>query len=685
MAVRYEGDTHGVTGVREPDLELTDSEHLLATCNTGNNEEMGYMGMLSDLLAWHGQDPVDAIERRRNDVVMSYQGNRNPFIDNPEWAACVFSGACVFDAEPPLPPTGLCATAGVGHVDLLWSPNTEPDVQYYNAYRAAVAGGPYGQLASVTNPEYSDHAVAGGTTYYYVVTANDTSGNESSPSAEVTATPGTATGSVLLSEVLYDVDGSDDGFEWVELFNAGTQAVNLSNYSLGNGGSDYTYSKVQLSGTIQPGATFVVGGPSRSAANGNPSYNLTANFNPDFQNSGTDADGVALFHVRASQITPSTVPVDAVVYGPRNGNGLIDETGHARSPEVGDVSAGWSIERTSLAGAWRTQSSPSPNRTSLAPANTAPSVTINAPANGSSYDEGASVTFVGSANDPEDGSLTSSITWRSNRDGAIGTGGIVTTTTLAVGTHTITAAVTDSGGLGASASISLTVKSVADCTYASWIEIAIHGSGSFGSAWRTDVVSRNMADTQATVAYTLHTASGDHAMSVPLDPGAQGAFEDIVGLLGVDGKGALEICASHPVTSVARIYNQSDTGTFGQFLPAYANTSGLHQGEMAALLGLRQLEGVYRTNLSVTNSGSTTANVTVALFDPPGSQIYAYALTVPPGQVVQDSEPFRLRAGRPDMGWCYATVSVNTGSGVFTSASVVDSRTNDATTIPMQQ
>src|SRR3546814_14675548 len=44
------------------------------------------MGLLSTLLAWHQADPPDAAERDRNEVVYSFQGNRNPFIDHPGWA-----------------------------------------------------------------------------------------------------------------------------------------------------------------------------------------------------------------------------------------------------------------------------------------------------------------------------------------------------------------------------------------------------------------------------------------------------------------------------------------------------------------------------------------------------------------------------------------------------------------------
>lgn len=34
---------------------------------------------------WHREDPVDAAERTRNEKIAKLQGNRNPFIDNPEY------------------------------------------------------------------------------------------------------------------------------------------------------------------------------------------------------------------------------------------------------------------------------------------------------------------------------------------------------------------------------------------------------------------------------------------------------------------------------------------------------------------------------------------------------------------------------------------------------------------------
>ncbi|MCG6118606.1 MAG: endonuclease [Aquimonas sp.] len=92
MAIRYEGGSHPVTGQSEPDLELTDNRSLIVSTTSSP----AYMGLLSTVLAWHQADPPDAAERRRNDVVFSFQGNRNPFIDRPEWGTLA-----LFTSSPP--------------------------------------------------------------------------------------------------------------------------------------------------------------------------------------------------------------------------------------------------------------------------------------------------------------------------------------------------------------------------------------------------------------------------------------------------------------------------------------------------------------------------------------------------------------------------------------------------------
>ncbi|TDO92951.1 endonuclease [Enemella evansiae] len=76
MDVRYEG------GDGRPDLEAVDR------VGTGTAPEMG---KLSVLLQWNDQDPVSETERRRNEVIFTkWQGNRNPFIDNPQFARAIW-------------------------------------------------------------------------------------------------------------------------------------------------------------------------------------------------------------------------------------------------------------------------------------------------------------------------------------------------------------------------------------------------------------------------------------------------------------------------------------------------------------------------------------------------------------------------------------------------------------------
>ena len=90
------------------------------------------------------------------------------------------------------------------------------------------------------------------------------------------------------------------------------------------------------------------------------------------------------------------------------------------------------------------------------PTNTAPSVSLSNPLNNSSYPEGATISFSGSATDSQDGNVSSGLRWTSNLVGQIGTGASFSRT-LTAGTHMITATVTDSGGMSGSRQVSMTV------------------------------------------------------------------------------------------------------------------------------------------------------------------------------------------------------------------------------------
>jgi hypothetical protein len=92
---------------------------------------------------------------------------------------------------------------------------------------------------------------------------------------------------------------------------------------------------------------------------------------------------------------------------------------------------------------------------------TAPTVSIISPSSGTTAIAGIAVTFTGSAADDQDGSLSVNINWSSNLQGSIGTGASFMKSDLSVGTHTITAQVTDTSGLSMSATTTVVVQNPA--------------------------------------------------------------------------------------------------------------------------------------------------------------------------------------------------------------------------------
>lgn len=78
MAVRYDGSESLTT-----DLELTNG-----------SPSNSLMARLDTLVQWHLSDPPSTAERARNDrIYTTYQHNRNPFIDHPEWVTAIFGGS----------------------------------------------------------------------------------------------------------------------------------------------------------------------------------------------------------------------------------------------------------------------------------------------------------------------------------------------------------------------------------------------------------------------------------------------------------------------------------------------------------------------------------------------------------------------------------------------------------------
>ncbi|HVD88784.1 MAG TPA: PKD domain-containing protein [Jatrophihabitantaceae bacterium] len=354
-------------------------------------------------------------------------------------AVAALALAACMPANPPRPPVPTAAFS-VSTAPLVAS-FTDQSTGVINSRSWDFGDGQTSTEQSPTHP-YATHGVypvsltvtgPGGTN----TTSQDVTVNPPAPVASFTAEPPsgtvpltvllTSTSTGLVDSVAWDLDADgvfDDatGPTATQTFDAaGDHTVGLS--VTGPGGTS-TVSKV-ISATLPPPpvASFTALPTSGVAP-------LTVQFTDtssgdiasrkwDFNGDGiADATGVTASHLFS---TPGSFPVALTVTGP--GGGMATAT-----------------------------------QTIVANANTPPALTITAPESGAGFSAGSSVTFSGTANDGEDGPLSSNIAWSSSADGTLGTGASIQVSTLSVGSHTISASVTDSGGAPATSSINITVN-----------------------------------------------------------------------------------------------------------------------------------------------------------------------------------------------------------------------------------
>jgi hypothetical protein len=106
------------------------------------------------------------------------------------------------DTTPPAAPANVTATPGDTRVQLAWTPNSETDLAGYNVYRGTstpvATTTPINGTSPLPSASFLDTGVTNGSTYFYVVSALDTSGN-SATSATVSANPTASTTSFAVN------------------------------------------------------------------------------------------------------------------------------------------------------------------------------------------------------------------------------------------------------------------------------------------------------------------------------------------------------------------------------------------------------------------------------------------------------------------------------------------------------
>ncbi len=224
-----------------------------------------------------------------------------------------------------------------------------------------------------------------------------------------------------------------------------------------------------------------------------------------------------------------------------------------------------------------------------------------------------------------------------------------------------------------------------------WVPVASHKAGLNQSRWRSDLGLLNTSTARADAQITYFGSDALVSSTTYVPAGTQSVLTDIVGQLGAGGSGAIGILSDQPLKVTARTYNQVPptatcypNGTQGQDYPAVVTGNGLAAGQSAYLAGLVE-NASYRSNIGVVNTGNEVAAVLVELYDGAGTKLADYPVSLPVGRWAQETQPFMNKAGQTAMDRGYARVTVQTGSGVFAFASVIDNLTNDPTTVAMQR
>ena len=199
MDVRYSGDVAG-----EPDLQLVEAVDTSGT----------QLGKLSTLIRWHFQDPPDEFEKRRNDLIhRNWQGNRNPFVDHPEWVLKVWEYNLA-----------IATAAGAGGAIA----PANPQVPYHSDQFFEIRPEPYWHIADIRTNGVSLGVAGGTSSFSFVWSQVVANGTLEAVFAENLAANGTPEWWLAGQGFTNDFDAAalgdpdEDGFPTWQEFRAGT-------------------------------------------------------------------------------------------------------------------------------------------------------------------------------------------------------------------------------------------------------------------------------------------------------------------------------------------------------------------------------------------------------------------------------------------------------------------------------
>jgi Bacterial Ig-like domain/Fibronectin type III domain len=157
------------------------------------------------------------------------------------------------DTTAPSTPQGFKATPRNAAVNLEWTANTEPDLEHYVLrWGSSAAQQNAEEVIAKTQTSFELKGLTNGTTYYFKLEASDTTGNTSSGSNVLSATPNTP------DRTAPNITSS------VPEFNASAVALNTQ--------IQLTFSKAMNTGSVNTSSSLMLGAATWNAANTTVSF-----------------------------------------------------------------------------------------------------------------------------------------------------------------------------------------------------------------------------------------------------------------------------------------------------------------------------------------------------------------------------------------------------------------------------
>lgn len=273
---------------------VTRYQSKLSTFSTGNMiGSSAFPGLqtweLNVLLAWHNQDPVSQAEINRNNASYTFQGNRNPFIDNPSYVNQIWGGqAPTNDTQAPTIVTNLAVSGKTSNtVSLTW--NAAIDNVGVSSYDVYMNGS---LKTNITSTSTTITGLNPSTNYSFYVKAKDAAGNASTNSSTVSATTNAGTTNPNPTGCV------NETFETIP----STSSASYSTRTWTSNGITWTATDSRTDQTISNKAITIRDGSLKSSSSANGIGSLTVTTQLKF--SGTNGT----FNVQVNGTTVGTVP-----------------------------------------------------------------------------------------------------------------------------------------------------------------------------------------------------------------------------------------------------------------------------------------------------------------------------------------------------------------------------------------